>query len=401
MKTKLFISVCAAACGAWAVGVKPAEPKDVPPLMMTASGESVTTVEQWEKTRRPEILETFRKNVYGVRKVERPADLAFMEIAQPEVCFGGKVLRKRVRAAFSGPGGSGQLEFSAWIPRSARKVPVFVHIAPRPAETAADPAGPRPTYLLPVERITGRGYAIVAYFNYESATDFFGPVVATSGVFKIWGPQDASKREPSDWGILSAWAWGASRVMDWIETEPLLDARHAAVVGLSRNGKTALWTGATDQRFALTVSCCSGMGGAKLNHIRLGESENVEKIMKPAWRWFCPKFAEWIGRDREMPFDQHWLLALMAPRLLYVSSAEEDAWAGPRGEFASASLASPAWELYGKAGLVGAGFPRSNLPLQAGNIAYHVRTGVHDITEYDWDCYMDFADGHGFRLGGK
>ena len=401
MKTRVFIAVCAAACGAWAVGVKPAEPKNVPPLMKTASGESVTTVEQWEKTRRPEILETFQKNVYGVRKVERPADLAFAEIAQSEECFGGKVVRKRVRATFSGPGGSGRLEFSAWIPRSARKVPAFVHIAPRPAETAADPEGPRPTYLLPVERITGRGYAIVAYFNYESATDFFGPMVATGGVFRIWGPQDASKRGPSDWGILSAWAWGASRVMDWIETEPLLDARHAAVVGLSRNGKTALWAGATDERFALTVSCCSGMGGAKLNHIRLGESENMERIMKPAWRWFCPRFAEWIGRDREMPFDQHWLLALMAPRLLYVSSAEEDAWAGPRGEFASASLASPAWELYGKAGLVGAEFPRSNLPLQAGNIAYHVRTGVHDITEYDWDRYMDFADGHGFRLGGK
>lgn len=102
-----------------------------------------------------------------------------------------------------------------------------------------------------------------------------------------------------------------------------------------------------------------------------------------------------------MPFDQHWLLALIAPRLLYVSSAEEDAWAGPRGEFFSASLATPAWEIYGKAGLVGSEFPLSNVPLHAGNIAYHVRTGMHDITEYDWERYMDFADGHGFRLGGK
>lgn len=381
------------------VGVRPPEPADVPPLMCTSTGEECLGVSQWESVRRPEILKIFEENVFGVRPVEKPEDLSFSEIVPPEVCMDGTALRKRIRATFSGPGGSGHLDFSAWIPKSKRRVPVFVHIAPRPAETAADPEGPRPTYLLPVSRILSRGYAVVAYYNYETAIDFHGPVIATGGVFKIWGPNDAKNRAPMDWGIISAWAWGASRIMDWIETEPLLDAHHAAVVGLSRNGKTALWTGATDKRFALVVSCCSGMGGAKLNHIKLPHAEDVEKIMKPAWRWFCPNYAKWIGKDALMPFDQHWLLALVAPRLLYVSSAEEDAWAGPRGEFAAASLATPAWELYGMAGLVGSAFPLSNVPLQAGNIAYHVRKGMHDITEYDWDCYMDFADGHGFRLG--
>ena len=391
----------AAATGAHAVNVKPSEPENVPPLMRTASGKEVTTVEQWEKVRRPELLKTMQEEVYGVRSVERPADLSFAETAPAEDCLDGTAIRKRIRATYSGPGGKGELNFSAWIPKRPRKVPVFVHIAPRPADTAADPDGPRPTYLLPIRQITSRGYAVVAYYNYESAPDFNKcPVVSTSGMFKIWGPCDASKRAPTDWGILSAWAWGASRAMDWIETEPLLDARHAAVVGLSRNGKTALWAGATDTRFALTISCCSGMGGAKLNHMVLWESENVEKIVKPAWRWFCPNFAQWVKRDRQMPFDQHWLIALMAPRLVYVSSAEEDAWAGPRGEFAATLLASPAWELYGKAGLVATGgFPASDVPLHAGHAAYHIRRGVHDITEYDWDRYMDFADGHGFRFG--
>ena len=395
----VMLPILAAALNVSAVGVKPPEPVDVPPLMRSSTGEEVTTVEQWETLRRPEILKTFQDDVFGVRPVERPEDLSFSEIAPAEVCMDGTAVRKRIRAQFSGPGGSGRLDFSAWIPKSDKRVPVFVHIAPRPAETAADPEGPRPTYLLPVRRILARGYAVVAYFNYEVAADFMGPAVATGGVFRIWGPGDAANRKPTDWGIISAWAWGASRIMDWIETEPLLDARHAAVVGLSRNGKTALWTGATDDRFALVVSCCSGMGGAKLNHINLPNSENVERIMKLAWRWFCPNYGKWIGKDMQMPFDQHWLLSLVAPRLLYVSSAEEDAWAGPRGEFASVCLATPAWEIYGKAGLVGSEFPKSNVPLQAGNIAYHVRTGMHDITEYDWECYMDFADGHGFRLG--
>ena len=208
-------------------------------------------------------------------------------------------------------------------------------------------------------------------------------------------PQRLLDRKPTEWGILSAWAWGMSRVLDWVETEPLLDAKRAAAVGLSRNGKTALVAGAFDTRFAMTVSCCSGCSGAKLNHIQLWESEHIKDIMM-AKKWFCPNYAGYVERELEMPFDQHWLLALVAPRLLYVSSATEDAWAGPRGEFAALELASPAWRLYGIPGLISHGFPKADAPLQAGNAAYHLRTGVHDITRYDWQCYMDFAEGRGW-----
>lgn len=398
---KGHLAVCAAflAWGASAEFQRPPQPKDVPELLVSAAGERIVTREQWERIRRPEIVKTLLEQEYGVRPIERPADLAFAEVAAPEDCYGGKAIRKRIRATYSGPGGKGEMNFSVWMPRTKRPAPVFIHSSPRPSETADDVNGPRPAYWLPVDDIISRGFAVVAYCNQEVAADWQGADVATSGVFKVFGPQDLTKRQPTEWGILSAWAWGMSRVLDWVETEPLLNARRAAAVGLSRNGKTALIAGAFDTRFALTVSCCSGCSGAKLNHMQQYESESLKAIMV-ARKWFCPNYERYVELDRtpKMPFDQHWLLALVAPRLLYVSSAMEDAWAGPRGEFAALELASPVWRLYGLPGLIAHGFPKADTPLQAGNAAYHLRTGQHDITRYDWQCYMDFAEGHGWGV---
>ena len=373
----------------------PPAPENVPPLMVTASGDAVTSREQWEGIRRPEIVKTLLEQEYGIRPVERPADLAFVEIASPEECYGGKAIRKRVRATYSGPGGKGEMNFSVWIPKRATPAPVFIHSSPRPSETADDVNGPRPVYWLPIDDIVSRGFAVAAYCNKEVAEDWKGADVATTGVFKAFGPQNLLARKPTEWGILSAWAWGMSRVLDWVETEPLLDAKRVAAVGLSRNGKTALVAGAFDSRFALTVSCCSGCSGAKLNHIELWESEHIKDIIV-ARKWFCPNYEKYVGRDANMSFDQHFLLALVAPRLLYVSSATEDAWAGQRGEFAALELAAPAWKLYGRPGFIAHGFPKADVPLNAGSLGYHLRTGVHDITRYDWQCYMDFAEGHGW-----
>lgn len=398
MKTRLFLSLMTGSLTAFVVsgeGVPYPVPRDVPELMKTSEGLSVVTRDHWEQVRRPEIVKVLTEQEYGVRPVERPADLAFVETSVPEECFGGKALRKRVRAVYSGPYGSGTIDFSVWIPRKEGPVAAFVHSSPRPAETADDPAAPRPVYLLPAEYIVSRGYAVAAYCNQDVAADWQGPDVATNGVFLAYGPKDLSRRNATEWGILSAWAWGMSRVLDWMETEPRIDATRVGAVGLSRNGKAALIAGAFDRRFAMTVSCCSGCSGAKLNHMENWESENLKAIMV-AEKWFCPNYAKYVDHDLDgsMPFDQHFILALVAPRLLYVSSASEDAWAGQRGEFAAAELASPAWELYNRNGLLAHGFPKSDVPCHGGSIGYHLRTGVHDITRYDWQCYLDFADRH-------
>jgi len=215
----------------------------------------------------------------------------------------------------------------------------------------------------------------------------------TSGVHTVFTP-DPATRKPDSWGTLAAWAWAASRVMDWIETEPLLDAKRIAVIGHSRGGKTALWCGATDTRFALVISNESGCGGAKLNRMELPKSEPIAQIVKNFDFWFCTNFQKYVNNVHALPVDQHQLLALMAPRLVYVASAEGDPWAGPEGEFESCKLASPAWTLYGKKGLVGDTFPALNTPLQEGTVGYHIRPGQHDLTLYDWERFMDFADKH-------
>ena len=370
-----------------------ASPENVPALMSPG-----TTKGDWESSRRPEIVRTAFEAEYGVRPVERPADLRFTEIAPAEKCFGGTAVRKRVKATFSGPGGKGSMVFSVWIPLRTDKAPVFVHSSPRPAETAADPDAPRPVYLLPAEAITRRGYAAVAYCNQDVCYDAWeGPEFHDRGVFSIYGTGHMDSRGSREWGILSAWAWGVSRIVDWIETEPLLDASKIAVVGLSRNGKAAIVAGASDPRIALTVSCCSGCGGAKLNHISLPFSESIDRIY-PHHRWFARGFFDWRGRDRELPWDQHQILALVAPRLLYVSSAESDVWAGPDGEFHSARLASPAWGLYGRKGIAqDARPPRLNEPMHDGSVGYHRRAGRHAILAYDWERYMDFAERNGWK----
>ena len=144
MKGTAFYAFCAAAVMAFAENVKPSEPQNVPELLVSSAGERIVTSEQWERVRRPEIVKTLQEQEYGVRPVERPADLAFSETAAPETCYGGKALRKRIRATYSGLGGKGEMNFSVWIPTSRRPAPVFIHSSPRPSETADDINGPRP-----------------------------------------------------------------------------------------------------------------------------------------------------------------------------------------------------------------------------------------------------------------
>ena len=375
-------------------------PRGVPELMRCADGTQVTTVAQWEK-RRGEILDFFTREVYGKRPVERPDGLRFEPAEADAVMMDGAAVRKRIRASWRGPRGEGSFVFTAFIPRRAAekggKSPAFVLICNRPPEENLDPTRRVKSYFWPAEEIVDRGYAAIAFYNGAIAPD--DPRTAfVQGVHRLWG-----ERGTNTWGTLSAWAWGASRVMDWIETEKALDARRVAVVGHSRGGKTALLAGVLDTRFALACVNDSGCSGAKLNHIALPKSESVAAITRVFPHWFSSEYAKWAGRETEMPFDQHELIALMAPRLVAIGSASEDDWAGQLGEFHAARLASSAWGLYGKRGLVAPDRPLTDgarpvagLAYQDGSISYHIRPGTHTLSAYDWHRYMDFADRHGW-----
>ena len=364
---------------------------EVPDVLKTVAGQPVTTSVAWEQVRRPEVLELFKAQVFGRNPVERPDTLRFEPLEADKQMVDGKALRKRVNIRYTGPGGSGCIELTAFIPKTAKPAPAFVLICNRSSAKNIDPDRVDKNPFFPVEELVARGYAALAYYNGDVDPDDFDGF--TNGVHGVFQP-DPKVRTADSWGTLAAWAWGASRVMDWIETQPTIDRARVGVVGHSRGGKTALWCGASDPRFALTVSNDSGCGGAKLNRMDLPKSEGIARINKVFPHWFCGNYKQYGDNEAALPVDQHMLIALIAPRLAYVASASLDDWAGQPGEFRSCVLASPVWQLYGLKGLVGDTFPAPDTPLQEGRIGYHLRTGKHDLSLYDWQRYMDFADKH-------
>ena len=391
------------------------QPSNVPDLMTAFDGTKVDSLAKWEKLRRPELKRYFLEHMYGVRPeaAEHP-EVSFSVIEPDKVMMEGKALRKRVRITYAGPCGTNSFGVTAFIPRQAKPAPAFILICNRDPKENIDPERVKKSGFWPAEEIVERGYAAIAFFNGELAVDAgdvrpVRPFPFANGAFTAFErPQD---RNDQSWAVLSAWAWGASRVMDWIETEPLLDAKHVAVVGHSRGGKTSLLAGVTDERFAMACVNDSGCGGAKLASIDLPDSEHYNVFLYSRNDcWFCGEFRKYFmmldipyrdpyieKRKAHLKVDQHEWAALMAPRLLAIGSATEDNWAGQPGEFYTGVLASPAWKLYGLKGLPTDQFPAPDSPIKGGEISYHLRTGIHNLTPYDWGVYMDFADAHGWR----
>jgi hypothetical protein len=236
-----------------------------------------------------------------------------------------------------------------------------------------------------VEEILKRGYGLV--------TAYYGDLEPDNANGWKTGIRTTLSKELSinenEWSALGAWAWGLSRIMDYIETDAALDAKRVVITGHSRLGKAALWAAAIDTRFAIVVSNDSGEGGAALSKRWFGET--TEKINNTFPHWFVPAFKKYNNHPELLPIDQHILLALMAPRPLYVASAQDDLWADPKGEFLGAKNAEPVYSLFGKRGLGVNDMPPVNQPVGE-TIRYHVRTGKHDFTLYDWQQYLDFAD---------
>ncbi len=352
--------------------------------------DSAPTRAAWESARRPQVLAQFENAMFGQTPRVRAGSVRFERLGAVAEAFQGTACKQKVRIHYTLPDAAPtSFDVLAVYPKTTKSVPVFLEMSINYPGTY-DESLATPCSYWPAEQIVKRGYAALIFNYTNAAPDDAQAFFAWKS--KTWKQTNDSATAP--FSAISIWAWSISRVIDWIETEPAFDAKRIAVVGFSRGGKTALWAGAQDTRIALTISCCSGSGGAKLIHQALPQSETIEHLVTRFPHWFTPNYAAYAHRENETPFDMHQLLALVAPRLLYVSSATEDRWAGPEGEFASCMHAAPAWTLYNKTGFTAQAFPAANTPLHTGSIGYHLRQGPHFLTEYDWHCYLDFADRH-------
>jgi hypothetical protein len=353
---------------------------------MCADGSKVTTREEWESKGRPETLELFRKYVYGHSPA--PGRVTFQILETDAKAMEGLATRKRVKiTCTSDAGKSFSFETSLLTPNhAAGRMPAFVLINNRPVPSA-DPTRAEKNGFWPAEEIIARGYATAVFRTGDVDPDKDGPAARAAGVRTVYVMNDDAG---DAWGTLSAWAWGASRVLDYLQTDAAIDASKVAVIGHSRGGKTSLWAAAQDTRFALAISSCSGRGGASLTRRRMGET--VKVINKGFPYWFCNNYKKYDGHEDELPVDQHQLMALIAPRAVYVGSAEADFWADQRGEFLSLANTNPVFALYGQPAIGIDEMPPLETPLIRGQRAYQIRHGVHNLTPLDWGRYMDYAD---------
>lgn len=394
------------------------EAAGLPDPLIAADGTPITTPEQWFAKRRPELIELFTREMYGVAP-PRPAVMKIDVFDRDAKALGGKATRIQMALYPGGDAKGPRIDLLVYLPNGAKgPVPAILGlnfwgnqaVHPDPAirlteswlednrrqpyldlsgvvaNRATDATRGANARQWPVEKILDHGYALATLYREDVAADH-EPYFA-SGIHVLY--PDAQK-DDANFSTIGAWAWSLSRALDALEKEPLIDSKRVAAFGFSRLGKAALWAGASDERFAMVLSNESGAGGAKQFHRGVGES--IERLNTVFPHWFARSFRKYNGRDTELPFDQHFVISLVAPRPIYIGSAQEDKGADAEGEFASAVAATPVYKLLGKEGLPTTTWPVVNTSVQ-GTIGYHVRSGRHDVTEFDWEKYLEFADKH-------
>ena len=380
----------------------------LPNALLSANGKPIKTHADWAN-RRAELRQLFAENVYG-QTPTKAVKLRFQTTNTENNALNGLAIRKQISIFFVDYPNLPPIDVLLYIPKNIKAAPVFLglnfcgnHCVTTEADIplssrwmitnaigdagvnnrATEKARGMQATRWPIETILKRGYALATAYYGDIEPDY--PTGWQSGIRSVLG--DSTKA--NNWGAIGAWAWGMSRILDYLQTDPAIDVKRVISIGHSRIGKAALWAGAQDDRFAAVISNESGEGGAALSRRWYGET--VERINTSFPHWFCGRYKTFNKRVADLPVDQHELLALIAPRPLYVASADGDQWSDPKGEFLGAVHADPVYQLLGKTGLGTSTFPAIDQPVGQ-TVRYHDRTGKHDVTEYDWEQYLRFAD---------
>lgn len=380
----------------------------LPDPLTLDDGQPVTNAQTWLEKRRPEIFAKFAELVYGRTPTKQIKVTSEILRTNPAV-LNGKVTSIEVQLTF-GEQAQPNMVLLIFLPNQATgRVPLFIGLNFSGNQTVLYDPGllitEKWTREFPergfvnnrateasrgvgaenwqVEMLIDRGYGLATAYYGDLDPDFDDGF--QNGVQPLFYEAGQTSPAPNEWGAIGAWAWGLSRAVDYLETLPAVDAKKIALIGHSRLGKAALWAGAQDERFAIVISNNSGCGGAAIGRREVGETYVFINRAFP--HWFCQNFHAYSNREADLPVDAHELLALMAPRPVYVASASEDLWADPKGELLAAEQAGPVYRLFGLPGLEG---PENEKRW----VGYHLREGKHDVTAFDWQHYLDFADKH-------
>ena len=365
----------------------------LPDPLVLHSGPPVRDAETWLKQRRPEILKLYETEIYG-RVPDHPPTLKFEAAATEANTLNGLAVRKEIVGRIGDKADGPRVNLVLYLPAKATgPVPVLLHLLfgnpPTNASSATSTNLSHPAEAGPIADILARGYGY-AMFHY---TEIEGDLRTNnlSLVRKLALAPGQTQPAAAEWGTITAWAWGASCVLDYLEANRAVDARRVALIGHSRLGKTALWAGARDPRFALVFSSCSGEMGASLARRDFGET--VDDVIANFPWWLAGNFQKYSGRWNDLPVDSHLLIALNAPRPVFITGGTKDQWADPRGMFLAELAAGPVYRLLGKKGL-GTNEMPLDTPLITSELGFLCHTGGHSLTADDWNTFLDFADQH-------
>jgi hypothetical protein len=373
----------------------------LPDPLILANGKPVRDAKTWLQKRRPEIVKLFEENEYG-HAPGRPAEMSFDVVEKDAPAFDGKALRRQVTVRFTKDPAGPKMDLLIYVPAAARKpVPLLLSIGfSANSNTVKDDPG------VHVGEVWGRDHKKVPANQGRSfggtnvmrlidsgfgfAAFYYGDVDPDFAEGKPYGVRAAFSDQ---WGAISAWAWGISRAIDYLETDPQVDAKRVAITGVSRLGKTVMWEGAHDTRVALVIASCSGEGGAALSRRNYGET--IAHLTEPS-RYpyqFAANYAKYAEHVDQFPVDAHMLVALIAPRPVLLQTGSTDYWSDPKGEFLAAVAAEPVYRLLGKQGLGTTGMPPAGKAILH-DIGYLMHDGGHGTIPSDWDTYLEFMKMH-------